>query len=432
MITQQLVEKAIQTAQSAQATLWQSESTEISFENDHLKSITPAQRTRISLKVILDGKVGRSNTTDVNDLDGVVERALQTARFGPRAHYEFTGPEKSSVVKTYDEKVTQFTTPQLVQMGQGMVDQVKAYNKEILVSAGVNKSKSEVEFSNSNGHSFTDKDTNFFMGVFGNLVRGTDILDTGHGKSTKDHVIDPEDLTDRAIEWFRLAERIAPLQTGHMPVIFTPFGMSVLMLSLFEGFNGKNVLLGESPLSSKLGEQIADPRFSVVDDPLVDYAPSSSRYDEEGVPRRRLALIEDGVAKNFLYDLDTAGRAGKHSTGHGVGCNPVQLVVKPGEVPYEQMIAGVKEGILVHQVMGLGQGNVINGEFSVNVHLGYKIENGKIVGRIKDVMLTGNVYEALKDIVAIGSQPEWVPDSFGFVTMYTPAVEIGSLNVVAK
>jgi PmbA protein len=94
------------------------------------------------------------------------------------------------------------------------------------------------------------------------------------------------------------------------------------------------------------------------------------------------------------------------------------------------MVKSIKEGLLVLDVMGLGQGNPISGEFSVNVQLGYKIEDGEVIGRVKDVMLAGNVYDALNDIVAIGDKAEWL-SAFGG-SYLIPPIQIGSLSVVAR
>ena len=79
--------------------------------------------------------------------------------------------------------------------------------------------------------------------------------------------------------------------------------------------------------------------------------------------------------------------------------------------------------------MGLGQSNIINGDFSVNVSLGYKIERGEIVGRVKDAMLAGNAYDALMHISAIGDTPEWVS---GWGAMKTPPIQIERLSVVGR
>lgn len=427
MIVKELVEKAMAKAQGAQASLVQSESTDVSFENDKLKSAKSSQSTQISVKVIVDGKVGSSHTTDVNDVDGVVVRALEVAEFGSPAYFQFPDPQEASDVRTHDDAVLPVTKEEMVGIGEEMMALMKDYDSEILLDSDIQKAAGSGEFANSSGLQYIDEVTHFGVSVSGQRIRGTDILWTGHGFGWRKREIDHAEIARKAIEWFRLAERIAPIRSGDMPVIFTPEGMGVLLLALQMGFNGKNVFLGVSPLAGKLGEKIADERLSITDNPLIDYASSSGKYDGEGVPHQITPLIEDGVARNFLYDLDTAGRAGTKSTGNGVGCSPTNIVIKKGDTPYEEMVKNTREGLLVHDVMGLGQGNPISGEFSVNVQLGYKIENGEIVGRVKDVMLAGNTYGAIKNINAIGDKAEWVSGS-----LLTPPVQIGKLSVVAK
>jgi PmbA protein len=211
-----------------------------------------------------------------------------------------------------------------------------------------------------------------------------------------------------------------------MPVILAPRASLLLLLPLQLGFNGKNVLKGDSPLAGRLGDKIASDAFSLTDDATIDYTPRSEPFDGEGVGRRPIPVIENGRLNAFLYDLETAGKAGVESTGSGPGCGPSNLLIAPGAVSFADMIAGTEEGLLVHHVMGLGQSNIINGDFSVNVSLGYKIENGEIVGRVKDVMLAGNVYDALHRIEAIGSEPEW------FMANHAPPIKLSSLSVVAK
>ena len=427
MIVKELVDKAMTKAQGAQATLAQSESTDVSFENDRLKSSKSSQSTSMSVKVIVDGKVGSSYTTDVNDVDGVVTRALEVAEFGSPAHFQFPVSQEGTDVKVYDEAVLPVTKDEMVHIGEEMMALVKEYGPDIIVDTGAGKSVDRIEFANSSGVDYIAEHTGFSAGIAGQRVKGTDILQIGGGLGNKKREMDHKEIARKAIQWFRLAENTASIKSGDMPVIFTPEGMSVLLLALRLGFDGKNVFLGASPLAGRLGEKIADERFSIIDNPLIDYASNSSKYDGEGVPHQVTPLIEDGVVKNFLYDLDTAGRSGTKSTGNGVGCDPTNLVVKEGDTSYEEMIKNTREGLLVHGVMGLGQGNPISGEFSVNVYLGYKIENGEIVGRVKDVMLAGNTYDALNNITAIGNKAEWV-----YGSLLTPPVQIGKLSVVAK
>jgi PmbA protein len=308
-----------------------------------------------------------------------------------------------------------------------MIERVKAYNADSLLGAGISRSVSRNELVNSAGTSLSEESTAFSLGVHGQLVRGTDILWAGDGFGWKKREIDQDAVADKAIELFRLAEKTAKVRSGEMPVIFTPEGMNVLLLALRLGFNGKNVVLGASPLAGKEGETVADRRFSLSDDPLLDYAGGTAAYDGEGVPHRATALVENGSVKNFLYDLDTAGRGGTRSTGNGIGCGPTNLVVAPGDKDCEEMVKETREGLIVHNVIGLGQGNPLSGEFSVNVNLGYKIENGEVTGRVKNTMIAGNTYEALKNIDCIGDRVEWAGGR-----LRTPAVKIGRLSVVSR
>lgn len=308
MIVERIVEKALQKAQSAQAVLRTQEKSEVNFENDRLKSAESSQRTDILVKVMRDGKVGISSTTDPQDIEGVIDRALEAAEFGSLAHYAMPAAQPTQPVKTFDPALLLMGKPEMIQLGQGMMDMIKSSNAEILAAAVLNKSLIKSEFANSAGAAYADEHTDFNIGAGGQWVRGTDILFAGHSVGQKKRQVDPEDIAARAIQYFQMAERIAPLQSGELPVIFTPKGLVAILLSLLLGIDGKNVFLGESPLRDKLDTRIADARFSLVDDPLVAFGPRSSAFDDEGIPRRLTPLVENGVLRRFLYDLDTADR----------------------------------------------------------------------------------------------------------------------------
>lgn len=427
MIVEELVERTRDRAEGAQAIMQEVESNSVSFENDRLKSVKSAQSTSITVRVVVDGRLGVSRTTDISDRDGVVSRALEAAAFGSPVHFSFPSPREVPQVQVYDGAVPQTSREEMVGLGEGMIARVKDYNDEILMGAGVSRSVSRNRLANSAGVSLSEEATGFSLSVHGQLVRGTDILWAGHGFGWKKREIDDAAVADKAIDLFRMAEDMAEVRSADMPVIFTPEGMNVLLLALRLGCNGKNVVLGASPLAGKLGESVAGDQFSLTDDPLLDYAGGTAAYDGEGVAHRVTPIVEKGVARNFLYDLDAAGRAGTESTGNGIGCGPTNLVVGEGTTPFEEMVGNTKEGLLVHNVIGLGQGNPLSGEFSVNVHLGYKIEDGRIVGRVKNVMLAGNTYEALKRIDVVGDKAEWAGGR-----LLTPPVKIARLSVIAR
>jgi PmbA protein len=429
-LVEQVIERALQQgAHSAEVSFRNQESTEVSFENNQLKSTQSNQRTEIRLKVIVDRKAGISFTTDPEDLDGLVRRALEAAQFGSPVYYDMPDPAPAQEVKLYDSAVADLTRQEMVGMGTDMLEAVNEYDSEVMVGAGIQKEVYRYEFANSTGVHFADDCTSLNLGAEGVRTRGNDIFFTGLGVGSRSRKIDHAAVAQRVVEGLRLAEQNASIQSGVYPVIFTPEGTMVLMLTLVLGLNGKNVFLGESPLSKRLGEKIASERFTLLDNPLIDFSPASSRYDGEGVPRQITPLIENGVVKNFLYDLDAAAKAGARSTGNGPGPSPTNWVVQPGETSLDEMVKNTREGLLVQSVLGLGQGNPMNGEFSLNVQEGYKIEDGRLVGRVKDVMLSGNVYEALQNILAIGSQPEWV---VGWLPRYMPHIQVDGLSITSK
>jgi PmbA protein len=198
-------------------------------------------------------------------------------------------------------------------------------------------------------------------------------------------------------------------------------------------FNGKLVLQGASPIGNKLGQPVFDEKLWLWDDPTIAYRPGSRPCDDEGVPSRRTPLIEQGTIVNFLYDLQTAALARTQSTGNGSRNrgglptpSPSAFIVAPGSTTLDEMVRDMKEGLVIEHLMGAEQGNILGGDFSGNVLLGYKVENGKIVGRVKDTMVSGNVYQVLKQIIAIGNEPKWVGGFLSTPHLYCPSLSVAS------
>ena len=420
------LEQAKGRAQEVEIAVRASRSSGAEYEDDKLKHVEASQTTAVSVRVIVEGKVGQSRGTDPQEVASVVDRAIALAAFGSEAKFNFPGPSAAPEVKTYDPEIACISREEMVAVGAEALELLKAYNPEIKVSGGAGWTVSKRRLVNSHGLDITSKESAYGASAGGVLVRGTDILWVGRYRNWRKKDVSARTLAEQSVEYFRYAERMAPVATKQMPVIFTPRGIRVLLIPILMGVNGKNVLKGDSPLAGKLGQQIVSPAFSLTDDGTVDYALDSARYDGEGVPRRRNEVVKDGVLTCFLYDLDTAAKAGVESTGNGVGCGASNVLVAPGETSFAEMVRDTEEGIIVENVLGLGQGNIINGDFSVNLALAFKIERGEIVGRVKDVMLAGNAYNALNHIRAIGAECEWSG------SMCAPFLQVEALSVVGK
>ncbi len=409
--------------------------TPASFEANRLKMLQTRQTWGIALRIVRNGRIGFSATNDPNDKKGLVDRAVEISQFGAEAKFQLPGRASYPEVNVYDPDVERVEIEKMVEMGQSMIDTVRAFNSDVLCEAGVTRGVGVQVVMNSNGGSATYKKSVFSLGVDGTLIRGTDMLFVGESKSWCKPVFDMKHITDTVIKQLELAKDTVAAPSGEVPVVFTPHGVANAMVHpLSLALNGKTVLQGASPLAGKLGQKVFDERFSVLDDSTIELCPGSRMCDDEGVPSEKIALIKNGVLGSFLYDLQTAGLAGARSTGsaaRGLGSLPSPslgvMVIGTGDARYDDMIADIKEGLVVEQLLGAGQGNVLGGEMGGNVLLGYKIENGRIVGRVKDTVISGNIYQALNKVIAIGKEAQWVGGS-----MLTPAICCKGITVASK
>ena len=358
----QILERALRDADEAEVFYVESASTPVGFEANALKAIDSSESSAAAVRVIKDGRVGFSSTSDLGNVDALVQAALETVPFGAEAKFEFPGPSPYPDVPVYDATVEDTTLEEMTELGQRVVDEVRAYSDEVRVEGGVSRSTSRISLVNSKGGRFTYQRSQFSVGFEGQVIRGDDMLFTYDRHTSVHPISDPSEVIASIIRQLDWAKETAAVETKNMRVILMPTAVSSILLGpILAGLNGKAVFQGTSPLVDRLGERIGDARFSLVDDPTLPYVPSSRMSDDEGVPSRRLPLVDAGVASNFFYDLQTAGLAGASSTGSGErgigslpGPAPGVLVVDEGDATLDAMIEDTQEGIVVERLLGAG------------------------------------------------------------------------------
>jgi len=409
------------------------EETSVQFETNRLKNIQSKQSTGIALRIIREGRLGYATTTELDDVNTLIDNAAETARFGMPAKFELPPSATYPKIDIFDPAVEATPLEEMNKLGQELIEIITSHTPEILCEAMVNKDTISVKLLNSSGGQAEYKKSIFSIGIYGSLIRGTDMLFVGESQSFGHPITKPRDIAKTVIQQLELARNQASVPTGQLPVIFTPRGAaSALIPSLMMAFNGKMVLQGASPIGSKLGQKVFDTKISLWDDPTVAYRPHSRPCDDEGVASRRTPLIEQGVVSHFLYDLQTGALANTQSTGSGSRGGglpapaPSAIIVAPGKIAMDDMVKDIKEGLVIEQLMGAEQGNILGGDFSGNVLLGYKVESGKIVGRVKNTMVSGNVYQALKEVTAVGSRAEWVGGFLNTPPLYCPRLSVAS------
>jgi len=424
---------ARKTAEAAEVFEVAAEETSVQFETNRLKHIESKQSTHLALRIIKEGRLGYATTTERDDVKSLISNAVETAWFGMPARFELPALSSYPQIEIFDPAVEAAPLEEMDKLGQELIELITGHTPEILCEAGVSKDTISVKLINSNGGQAEYKKSIFSIGIMGSLIRGTDMLFVGESRSSCNPITRPKEIAEVVIRQLELAKNPASAPTGQLPVIFTPRGVaSALVPSLVTAFNGKTVLQGASPIGQKLGKSVFDSKISLWDDPTIAFRPHSRPCDDEGVASQRTSLIEGGVVANFLYDLQTAALANTKSTGSGSrggglpAPTPSALIVAPGQTSMDDMVKDIKEGLVIEQLMGAEQGNILGGDFSGNVLLGYKVESGKIVGRVKNTMVSGNVYQVLKEVTAVGSQAEWVGGFLNTPPLYCPRLSVAS------
>ena len=209
----------------------------------------------------------------------------------------------------------------------------------------------------------------------------------------------------------RLGARRVPTQC--VPIVFAPEVARSLIGSIFEAASGDSIWRHASFLAGKLGNQIATPTITIIDDntmllPTGVGGFGSSPFDGEGLPSRRTPVVEGGVLRNYLLNSYSARKLGMKSTHNasrglagtpGIGCG--NLYLEPGQLTQEEIIASVPAGLFVTSLMGFGV-NVVTGDYSRGA-TGLWIENGHLTHAVEEVTIAGNLAQMLMNVTAIGN-----------------------------
>lgn len=405
-------------AEGADALMRSESQLTLRFETGRLKESALRQETGVSLRLVAGGRVGFAGTTDLGGkgaLDDVVTRALASAGQGEPCDLAWPAPARLEAVRTFDDAAAGLDVAALAALGWRVVEQLARGGWQ--VSASVDRYVEETAFANTAGQAFAYRSTAIGVSAEVTRVKGDDVLMAYDDVTTMGVPAGTEldAVVARIVTRMARGESVVASPEGKLPVLFTPSGSACLFLPLRQALSGKTVLQGISPLGGKMGQAAFDAALDLVDDPLHPCRTASRPADDEGVPSRRLPLVEHGVVRAFVYDLETAARAGAAPTGHGrrdtfgkpsIGYS--NLAMRLGDADEEALLRAVGHGLVVEDLIGVGQGNVISGAFSHPVALAYRVDGGEITGRVKDAAVAGNAFDLLRRIRMVGRDGKWI------------------------
>jgi len=217
-----------------------------------------------------------------------------------------------------------------------------------------------------------------------------------------------------------------PLKTGRYRAYLEPNAFISLLMVLAPMFSAKEVLDGKSRLVGLLGERIASPLVTLLDDPTLERGLMSRPFDAEGTPSKKAVLVEEGVLKSYLHNSETARLMGQENTGHAFRTYKGSLSILPTNL-YLAPGTGVRpqRGVLVTEFMGVHAGaNPVTGEFSLQA-LGLFLEDGE-AHPVENFAVSGNLLELLEKIEGVGQDLTW--KLLGSFALGSPTVEVAELS----
>ena len=436
-----MIDQVLGIAKHADALWRREERTSIAFESGRLKAAGITEEAGLNLRLVAAGRVGVAGTTAAApDVAELVARAGASAELGEQVDLVFPPTSPLPHIPTFFDRAADASLDRLIAIGQGLVERLTREGCQVNVA--IEREIAETSVGNSAGARGHYRATG--VGVTAEVIRiaSDDVL------MIYDQYVGADLPTDAALDALvrSLETRLEPALTvvsppeGALPVVFTPAGLSAIFLPLEQALSGKTVLQGTSPLAGKVGEQLFDTRFSITDNPLAADGPGSRPVDDECVPSAATKLVERGVVRGFVYDLETAGRAKTRSTGNGrrgifgkpqirftnfiVGDSPRPTRNAPGLGG--GLLEGIQDGLIIDDLIGVGQGNVIAGGFSHPVGLAYRVQRGEITGRVKDAAVAGNVYDLLKNIAGFGNDGRWLG------ARWSPSLRLEGVSVARR
>jgi PmbA protein len=404
--------------------------TPVEFENNRLKTLRTRASAGLALRVISAGRLGFASSTDLGRTDALLDAALETARIGDPVDFEFARGALAREIADYRAP----STAHFVEQGQALIERVRAYHPDLLVSASFSVRRCEVAIATTAGAVGHRQRTVVSASLSANLVRGEDLLEVYSSGLAREGEPDYESLAAEVLRKLHSAEQIARATSGPQAVLFTPYAAASTLGGLFRTvFSGQAVTQKTSPLSGKLGEVLFDPRLTLYEDPTV--GASAAPFDDEGTPTAAKHFVRAGAVHSFYWDRTWAARAGIAPGGNGLRSGLgrpapalLNLCIAPGATPQDELIRSIEHGVIVEQVLGAGQSNLLAGEFSVNLDLGYKIEHGQVVGRVKNTMVAGNLFESFRHHLAeLSSERQWI-----FGSAHLPAILFEHLGVASR
>lgn len=411
------------------------------FANSYIHQNVAVENTKVAFRVAIGNKLGTAacNSFVLTDLKRALRSAISIAK-KQKSNPDFDGfakPADYPKVETFDQMTSKFTPRQRATKLKRVF--AKGAKYDYSMAGALSTGDGEIAVLNSNGVRCYQQ---FSSASLNTIATGEDSSGYAAGVSHKIEDLDIPGLADTAVKKCRKSRNPKVVEPGVYEVILEPSAVGELFEWLsFVSFGSRSFEDNTSFLYNRIGEKVMGDNITIADDSLDPECPGLG-FDFEGVPKQRLEMVSNGVAKGVTHNLISAKRANTKSTGNALppedaaeGAIPMNIQLSAGDSNLDEMIGQVESGLLVTRF------HYINGFLDPRVALLtgmtrdglFQIKNGKLRGGVKNLRFTDSMLDVFSNVLGMSSERTAVGAWWGSMAcMYVPAMRIGKFKFSGK
>lgn len=405
-------------------------------EKNDLQISKSLYETSLGVRAFVARRVGFASTNDVAKIESACDTAVSLAKASPEDAHNVL-PEPTDVPPLdglFDPAAEDFAAADVVRQTADMLSLAESIDPRVILNdAWFDAGIRDVAIANTSGLAVRERGSLFTYGAVATARDGDKVssFDFQFDATRTVAGIDIGPPIRRVCEGALASLGAEVGESFKGPVLLSPNAVSELLVGilLFQ-LNARNGLRGRTRWKDAIGQSVAVSGLTLVDDGRLLGGVATAAFDREGVPHKRLGLIEEGVLASFLHNAYTAHATGERNTAHAVGSarsvpaiGPTNLSVLPGHASVDELLSEMRQGLLVRRFSG----NVdpISGDFSGAAKAAHLVENGRLTRAVSGTMIAGNVFGALKDLSGISEECERV---YNFTLPY---VRVENISVTA-
>ncbi len=442
-LSEYIVSKAVKLGASDVEVLSRSSSeVDVVIESGEISGVENRISDAIAIRLYIGKRMGAAftNIATQKAVDEAIGMALSSAKVTSEDPDWVALPESkpySTIKGLWSNEIASCKPARAVEIaGDFMKRAVDAEKSLIAAYGGSGISLYKSAFSNSNGITHSEKGNvaYAYLGAIAQIEQGVTPMTVGFDiKRNMD--LDLDAAVNDIVEMLRVSMNTVDGKSGKYNVVMHPWAYGqILGYTLLQGVKGDNVARGKSKLEGRIGDTIAPENVTVVDDGTNPSGLNTSIADDEGVPKQRTPIIENGVLKSFLWDTYWGNKMDEESTGNAqrnmrqglVDIGHTNTFVDPGSKSIRKIISDIDYGYLIRNVQGAHSSNPESGDFSVVGNPAILIEDGEMVGAVHGLMVSGNAFTLLENCVEVAKDPIPLQQIIG------PEIVFQNVNVITR